>query len=316
MRNILKSIYAVGLGACLFMTSCDEEREFAKPEFATGNNGYVAFDGSSAIISESASSADAEGNSSLVDNTYQVVVYRSSESYDSEVTVGVSMSATYASDSEFAAAGDDASGSVTVLGNLSTLTIPAGESRTSFTVVTTEDLQSAGDINVSFELTSASGIYSLGAAQAAIGTTFSLTIQDDDCPISLADWAGSYTVGDFCGTAGATNEGSCSASLSSLDVQLVPNADDPAGISAFITGLSTDPILLTFNTCPGTVSFDGGPYTFVNAVFGIADTGMIPTDYATPLNFYDESKFEIVITVDLVSPGSNYDAFDLILTKD
>lgn len=181
MKFINKTL--IILSICLFAFGCEET------EFERFGQNYVSFDGGTASFTESASLAANDGTIQTSPGSTVITVFRSSEDLSSALTVNIAVAATFVDN------GADASSNFVINKDLSSLQIAAGEVSTSFTVVAINDDEVSGNINVSFNIMSTSdNTYALGQQSTQIGRTFALTISDDDCPLDLSTFAGTYDV--------------------------------------------------------------------------------------------------------------------------
>lgn len=292
----------------LTFSACKEE------DFTTYEQRYVAFDAASASLVESSAVLSADGVATAGNNEVILTILRSTTDFSSPLTVGVTATATFNEDSDFFSAGDDASAKIVPTVDLSSITIPAGAVSTSFSVGLVEDLQPAGDVSVVFAITSVSdNSFDIGQ-QGGIRGSFSLTIVDDDCPIDIPGlWAGEYEVLSVCAAPGAFNDGFCenTAKWAGLgNVTLTADASDPLGQSAILSGgLHADDVPISFQTCPMTVSFEGG-YN-LNIVQG-SQARILPTDepdvYGT--GSFNEGSLSFNLVVSYTNQGgSNFDEF-------
>ncbi len=138
-------------------------------------------------------SQSADGTSTIIsDNSIEVGVVRSGTDFSSEVTVSFTTVATYKNTTDFFDSGDDASGTIT-LSSEGSVTIPAGESRGTFTIVIANDELATGDKDITITLTETSS-GELGLSEAVPATTQSITVVEDDCPFDREQLTGDFTV--------------------------------------------------------------------------------------------------------------------------
>ena len=313
MKSILYKIIPIVVLAAFF--SCEET------EFPVYDENYVAFSGTAGSVNESFTIVNADGSAVTGNNSFTVEVVRGGGSIDGSLTVGITATAAYTKDSDFASAGDDASGTISFNKDLSAIAFASGQVTSSFTVTTTEDLAAAGDISVSFEITSVSdNSYSIGQQESKIRSTYSLTVIDDDCPIDLANvWAGEYEVLSVCAAPGSFNDGFCenTSKWAGLgNVTLTPDASDPLGLTAILSGgIHADDVTLFFQTCPMTVFIDAA-YN-LNITQG-SQARILPPDepetYGTGSYNEEALKFNIVVSYSNQG-GSNFDEFILEYEK-
>ncbi len=299
--KILKNI----LMCCVLVSflACEDGTEFTK----TGLD-YVAFTVSSASVNEAVAVTTQDGISTTTNGYYTVNVIRSSSDVSADLTVNFTVAGTFVSTSDFADAGDDAA-STFASSAAGSVVIPAGKSQAAFTITAINDLFSSGNKEVVVTITGASASnYQLGYAQSGLGESLTLTIIDDDCPIDLSTFAGTYSMASV-GTEGAFNEGfdlcASAARDCSGDVTLTPIATDPTGTTATIDHASFgNPLQIKFITCSSEVIVENSMDTwFGNAWFTRQGDEVIGS-------YNDDSK-GIVVVVDV----ANFDEFDIILTK-
>lgn len=243
--NIFISLFVLA-----FLFAC-EETEFEKTEDNLGR--YVAFSSSTISFAENSSSTTADGESIKGSNAQTVEVFRSTSDLSNSVTVSVSSSVIYTSTTDFAQEGEDASGTVTFSTDLNSVVIPAGKASTSFVVTAFDDDFSSGNKQITLTITNVSdGSMKIGAQ--GIGGTAIITVIDDDCPIDIASFEGTYSM-SVEGSPGAPFEGFDLCASSSRDcsgpVTLTADPTDPLGQTAIITHPSIGgEYKIQFITCP------------------------------------------------------------------
>ncbi len=298
----------IGLIGLIFF-SCAEE------DFRTYDQRYVAFSATSASIVESAAVLSADGVATAGNNELILTVQRTTTDFSAPLTVAITATATYNEESDFFAAGDDASAKIIPTVDLNAVVIPANETSVSFSVGLREDLQPTGDVTVIFDITAVSDpSYALGQQASQINKTFSLNIVDDDCPIDIPGvWAGEYEVLSICAAPGAFNDGFCenTAKWAGLgNVTLTGDPSDPLGQTAILSGgIHADDVTMFFQTCPMTVSIDAG-YN-LNITQG-SQARILPTDepdvYGTGSFNEGSLSFNLVISY-TNQGGANFDEF-------
>lgn len=287
----------------LAITSCQDEL------ISSYDQRYVRFKDVSQSVAESTILGTADKVDSKVGSTFNVTIFRSTSDFGSSQEVSFSVSSQYLSDSEFADAGDDASDafriSVDGAGPNYTVTIPAGEASTSFVFRTIDDLFASGDKEVVFALSGA-GSFDLGVGESEIGKSLKLTIVDDDCPINIADWVGTYMVEErFTGGVNAPN-GLKDFFGESYRIQFALDPTDGTGTKVIITNVEgfneyvPDGTVMTFVTCPKQVSFDAGPPLI--AVF---------RNFVFTESVYDEASFKVTCR----GPLATFGPYEFVWTK-
>lgn len=174
LKNIINGLVLVAL---LFVaSSCDPENgrvTFDGPY-------YVQFTGSGSTISEEMESTTVIIEVSNVGPTKNEDIVVSYSTEGSTAVEGV----------DFDLAAGQTSGQIV---------IPAGKHFGTLKLNTIDNLDADGVKSLKVTLTSASG--GLDAGRGAIGLSYTLTINDNDCPLDLDTFAGSYDM-DFTHTAG------------------------------------------------------------------------------------------------------------------
>ncbi|MEO9871134.1 hypothetical protein [Ekhidna sp.] len=246
-----------------------------------------------------------DGSTSITtQNTLEVAVIRTGTDFSSDATINFTATTTYAVTSDFFDEGDDASGTVT-FSNEGTITIPAGQTRGSFFVAIADDVVATGDRAINITLTETS-TGELGLTSSNPQTSLTVTIIDDDCPITIADWVGVYTV-DENFTAGTNAPSGLSDFFAeSYQVEIALDPSDVTGTKGIITNSTgfdqyfNDGLVVTFLTCPGQVSFsEPAPNValFRNFVFETSS--------------YSEGNFSIKCE----GPLATFGAYQFTLTK-
>lgn len=156
-KSILKSV--ILLAAVLF-TSCEEELTIFKGPY------HVRFSSTGSSVNENATAATT------------VKLHFAGPVPKEAINI------------EYSVSGGTAGTDFTLTGG-STLTIPAGEFFTSFTVTPINNLTATGNKVVTFEITSVSGGNTAGLG--LVGKKFTYTIVDDDCPFETENFTGAYS---------------------------------------------------------------------------------------------------------------------------
>lgn len=310
--KINKILFAVI--AILSAVSCDTS------DFENSFDGasYVFFEVENESVSEAPiTGATASGDLYVRNKVVEVIFNRSIAT--SELTVEFSTSATYATDSDFFNEGDDASDAF-IITNTGSVTFPAGDYKVSVPVVVIDDLTSSGTKNLELVITGVSDNTSIGVPNGAIPReSYTLAVSDDDCPINLAeDWAGEYTITDVA-PAGSTNDGLSLGGLGfySGNIELTPDPDDPAGITALLSNaeggsfLPAEGVSFVFDTCPELIIAGGD----VPLGFAVSGTPAFIGDSGREQSF-DPDSFTITVNGNLInSGGTNFGEWDFSFTK-
>ena len=269
MKNLIK-IFTLSL--VLAFASCGEEENITLDI----GDGFVQFAGSSASVQENSTdpiSVEVLYGGSLASNTNGINV-------------------------NFTLEGADAS-RFTVTPANGTIQIPAGQASASITVLPIDNYVVDGNLNFSITL-AADGDKPVGIGGEGINnSTFDLTIVDNDCPVDINGFVGTYTV--FENFTGGTNAPSGLNNFFGesyqLEMTLAPN--DPSGTKLIVNnspGFDTyipNGTVLAFDTCNGKVTFNGASQVQVALfrTFVYTDSG------------YDESEFVIEATGPLATFG-------------
>lgn len=322
MKKLIK-VHILILTLSILFYACDEE-----PILYNAGD-FVAFNQASSSTSEGSTSGTADGQSTTLIGTTSIIdLNRSTTNLSAPITIEFSIEATYTEDSDFHDAGDDASDQFVITPSDGKLVIPANQAVGKIVITTIDDIRATGDKLVKLTITSTSNNeMNLGfPGPDANNRIHNFTIIDDDCPIDLSTWAGTYKVSSFCGAPGSTNDGFCldqngfySPDDVSSIVTLTPDASDPVGIKAILSGgILTDDVNITFNTCPQTVSFSGGPYGLSFSVSGSQGTivpVLQPEEFGVGVFNPEAFSFSLMTTLGNTG-GGNFDAFEMVFVKE
>ncbi|WP_436517509.1 hypothetical protein [Ekhidna sp. To15] len=282
--KILKIFFLTILTASIIF-SCTET-EFA----SVGDQKFVAFSSTSLSVGESSSSSDLNGASTIGSNSVDIIVLRSTSDLSQALTVSINASAEYLEQSDFADLGEDASSEFSVSKDLGSLVIPAGEASARFSVITVDDVFPKGNKSLTLTITDVSdNSYNIGNANLAKSAVASVTLVDDDCPITIADWYGTYKVEEAFTTVNDPN-GLGFFFAESYQLTFSENPSDVTLTSVIVTNSPgfdeyfPDGTILKFETCPGSVTFNGGT-TILTALWNVIDF--------SETNSYDENSFKI-----------------------
>jgi hypothetical protein len=302
MKNLMNKYFLLFAVIAGFNTSCKDDEVIT-----SYNESYVSFSQSAATVAESTVVSSAAKADSKVGVQFNVTIVRSN--IQEAQVVNFTLSGKFASTSAFADEGDDASSTFFVSadgtdGNYS-IEIPAGQSSASFFVRTIDDLFSSGDKVLTIEITGA-GSLNLGRGPSQVNKKLTLTIADDDCPIAIADWVGTYTVKEAFTSGANAPFGLVDFFGETYQVELALDPTDGTGTKVIITNSAgfnnyfDAPAVMSFVTCTKEIKFDAGnPRVAEFAVLSITATS------------YNESKFEIVAS----GPLATYGPYQFVLTK-
>lgn len=305
INNYMKSILLLGLFAFVF-TACEEDDsgELVNDALTTSTKVFLATDNITSISEAESILQSASGAELRSDAVVDVAVVRTGGSIDSEVTVSYTSTATYVSTTDFFNEGDDASGSVS-FSNEGSIVIPAGQTRGTISIAISDDALATGDRAISITLTGTSA-GELGLSGATPNTSQTITIIDDDCPIDIASWVGTYSVSENF-TSGVNSPNGLSFFFGeSYQIEMALDPNDATGTKVVITnsdGFNTflnDGIVMSFLTCPGEVSFSDAPPL-------IAEWNR----YDFEVSSYDEDK----LTVKCEGPFLTFGPYQFTFTK-
>jgi hypothetical protein len=283
--------------------SCQEDPVAAYEE------DYAAFGSSATTIAESIIVSTADRVETKIGVQYNVVLTRSYTDVDEAKLVRFRLESEFETTTAFANAGDDASAafdvSISGTNGVYSVEIPAGQVSISFYIRTKDDLEASGDKLIRLQITDA-GDSNIGIGSFQRNNELTIRIADDDCPIAIADWVGTYTVVE--GFTAGTNEGLTLAEAFNerYQVELALDPTDRTGTKVIwrnSTGFNAffnNNTIMTFVTCPQQVQFDAGPPLLAewNA-------------FAFSQSSYNESKFEITCS----GPFLNFGPYQFVLTK-
>lgn len=184
--------------------------------------------------------------------------------------------------------------------------IPAGEFTAEISLTAINNFDSDGDVDVEIVLLESQGI-PVGIGGEGINLVKRvITISDDDCPLEINDWVGTYSVFENFTGGGNAPLGLNNFFGESYQVQaaLVPNDVTNAKVvwtnsPGFNVYLDANTVM-SFISCNGTVSFDAGnPRVAEFAVHTITGSS------------YNESEFVIQCT----GPLANFGPYQFTFTK-
>jgi hypothetical protein len=201
MKNILslpiRCLWAVALGLGTFACQDDSGLE-------TGNN--ITYQGKPFVIFQTDASTTSEDEAAPV----TIAVLRGARDATAALTVDYTVS------SRLTSTGASADNQFTIT-DKGKVTIPAGAHQADIALTPVDNTVRDGDKEILITLTSVSdAAVNVGyPGPAAASKTHAVTIQDDDCPLVLEDFVGSYdvTIGQTGFHEGGTHEHTCQISL-------------------------------------------------------------------------------------------------------
>lgn len=250
------TVFALALSALFAVTSCEEDLLiFDTP------NGFLQVD---------------EPTGSLAENDptpLVTTVLLGKSSNDSDLTVNFQVNSADASRYTFS----PASGQVV---------IPAGEFTAEISLTAIDNFETDGDIDVEIVLLESQGIPVGIGGEGLNSAKRVITITDDDCPLEINDWVGTYTVFEnfTSGTNAPLGLNNFFGESYQLEAALAPNDitnskivwNNSAGFDVYL-----DPNrVMSFISCSGTVSFDAGfPRVALFRVFQYTASSYNETDF-------------------------------------
>lgn len=280
MKNILKKISLLA-SLCLFIVACEED---VNPTF-TPEGGFVqlATDG-----------VGVTANTTLLENapspSITTIILDSPKSND----VVIELNVTSSDNSRF----DIVSGT--------SLTIPAGEVSANLVIQPIDNFLTDGDVEILVELSQNNSLDLGVAGDGNFSVSRTISLLDDDCPISINDWVGTYTV--FENFTGGVNAPSGLNNFFSeiYQIELSLDPTDVTGTKVIINNSPgfneyiADGTVMSFLTCSSEVAFDAGfPTVALFRVFEFEATS------------YNESDFVIQAT----GPLSTFGPYQFTFTK-
>lgn len=202
----------------------------------------------------------------------------------------------------FDVTGDSSRFSITPSGG--SITIPQGESSATLDITVINNFNTDGDADIVITLLPSSDLpIGIGGENVA-SVSKTITIVDDDCPLTINDWVGTYSVEEV--ITGGPNTGLALATafgeFYSLDLALQPG--DVTGTKLVVTNLGNEFLpngtVITLLSCSSSISLEPSPV--VVALF---------TDFTATSSTYTESNFVITVDGDLGATRQ----YQFVLTK-
>lgn len=234
MKNIFR-IFAVGLLG-IFAASCEEQENlvYEGPEFvqfATSSFAGTETDGAAA--------------------PFVTTVLVGADRNDSGVTVNFTVSSS-----------DPTRYTVSPAGG--TLEIPAGEFSGEILITPENNLEVDGDLEITITLETSSSLPVGIGGEGLSRSTKTVTIIDDDCPIDIDAFIGTFSVFENFTDGVNSPLGLSDFFGESYQLELAAAPGDATGTKVVINNTPgfnvyiDDGTIMSFNACPGTVSFDAG----------------------------------------------------------
>ncbi|WP_299834347.1 hypothetical protein [uncultured Tenacibaculum sp.] len=276
MKKLNKYFYFLLLSSLFVLSSCEDEN----PTFYKNAEGFIQFSSVSADLAE--------------DNTAGLVstVLFGGASNDDGITVNYTVTS------------DDNTRFTDP--NNGTIEIPAGERTAEIVIIPVDNARTDGNLEIVIELSATSDKPVGIGGEGVNNNTKTITIVDNDCPITIADWVGTYTVDEVITDGGNAGLSLAAAFGESYQVELSLDTTDPNGITVIVNnsaGFNTympNGTKIIFNTCPGTVTLD--PASPLIAGF---------RNMTIESSEYDENNFSIKCT----GPVRSDLPYEFVLTK-
>ncbi len=277
MKNYIKRLFIVACGSIL-LTGCGDAEEviFETPE------GFLQMVSSSGSVQENSTS-----------EIISTVVF-GGPTTTSDITVNYTVTSSDPS-------------RYTVSPASGTLTIPAGEFTADIAIQPIDNFDEDGNAPVTITLLPSSSRPVGVGGEGNVSVSKVVTIIDNDCPIDIDSFVGTYTVAEVFSdggvNAGLSLAGAFGRSFQ-MEIGLAPG--DLSGTKVVLTnsaGFDTfinDGTVVSFITCEGTIEFDAGDPALANfAVIDVTSTS------------YNESSNVIAVN----GPLGNFGPFEFTLTK-
>lgn len=273
MRNNLKILMSAFV-LLMIVTSCEEDI----PLYDTPN-GFLQVPTATGTIAENAGE----------EIVTRVLLGRSTN--ESDLTVN------------FTVTSSDAS-RYTVVPSTGTIVIPAGEFSAEISLTPINNFDTDGDLDVTIQLLESDGVpVGIGGEGVYLDKRV-ITVVDDDCPITIEDWVGTYTVFENF-TAGVNAPlGLNNFFGESYQVEMSLPANDITNAKVIINnspGFDTyinNGTVMSFLTCSKTVNFDAGfPQVALFRVFQFTGSSYNDSDFVVqctgPLATFGEYQFTL-----------------------
>ena len=234
MKKLNKYFYFLLLSSLFVLSSCEDEN----PTFYKNAEGFIQFASTSADL--------AENNTAGLTTT----VLFGGASNDNGITVNYTVTS-------------DDNTRFTDMNN-GTVEIPAGQRSAEIVIVPVDNARTDGNLEIVLELSTSSDKPVGIGGEGVNSNTKTITIVDNDCPINLDDWVGTYTVQEEF-SAGGTNAGlSLAANFTeTYQIEISKDPTDTDGIRVILNNSAganqfiPNGTVMTFDTCNGAVSFAG-----------------------------------------------------------
>lgn len=167
-----------------------------------------------------------------------------------------------------------------------TLEIPAGEFSADIVFNTVDDLLVNGNLDVTISLDSASAGAGIGlGGEGNESGSRTITIVDDDCPVDLANFTGTFSVFENFTDGVNSPLGLADFFAEAYQLEIAPDPSDATGTKVIINNSAgfnvyiNDGTVMTFQACPGTVQFDAGfPVVALFATYEYTDSSYSEAD--------------------------------------
>ncbi len=187
-----------------------------------------------------------------------------------------------------------------------TVTIPAGEFTADIAIQPIDNFDVDGDVQVTIALSPDSSRPIGVGGDGLVSASKVVTIIDNDCPIDIASFVGTYSVSENFTDGPNSPSGLSDFFTEAYQMEMALDPNDVSGTKVVLTnsaGFNTyinDGTIMSFDTCNGRVSFDAGFPTV--ALF---------RTFVYTASSYNENTFVIQCT----GPLSTFGEYQFTLTK-
>jgi hypothetical protein len=193
----------------------------------------------------------------------------------------------------------------------SPISIPAGSTSAEIQIEPIDNFDVDGNIDVTIELNESGTSSPIGIAGFGLERTSRvITIIDNDCPITIEDWVGTYDVSENFTDGGNAPNGLSDFFSETYQVELSLAPGDITGTKVVITNSEgfdvyiNDGTVMSFDTCNGAIIFDdGNPLLALWNVFPYTDST------------YDEEALSLQCSGEFIAGTSNFGPYQFTFTK-
>ncbi len=152
----------------------------------------------------------------------------------------------------------------TVSPSTGTIDIPAGEFSADIEITPVDNVAADGDVDVIIELSSSNSLPIGIGGEGNFNTTRTITIVDNDCPVDINAFVGTFTVFENFTDGPNSPFGLVDFFGESYQVEMALQAGDASGTKVVVTNSAgfntylTDGTVFQFLACSGTILIEGG----------------------------------------------------------